>query len=640
MKTPFCLNLFALLCAFLTVTISAGTVIDARRDDSACERRTHVVIDSSTVEIYNATIHGTDARLRLFEMIPLACPDRHTTRALPREPWSRTDIQLRDTRTELSTIVFRRGFFTWVKSQLKWVPWVSTAFGFAKLAQCTWKFASSGSIDDKFGCILGGVALAVGPAYQVMRQIGVALPTAGDHANEVIEMINAIWDEVGISNDMSRRANNPNVSATIAKYQSWTIPGVRHHISGNNVSLWDVARANSTHPITIVHSTNPVFQANHSHVVHLWSSVPSPGSGIPRLHSLVPFPYDSDTTSATTSVAPSELGRRQGSAGSSGSSSGSSGSSSSSSGSSGSGVACTGASIDLGQATDCVTGTGNPIPSGAPTAMYYGFDLYGTKAQIQEFQDDLGTTFDDENGFVPAIEAMAGDIADTNAWDTCGQPETKDSFFARETWREATPWGCAYYGNWITIERDHGHFKAYIRELRAARGIRSPLRCRWNTDINGDHDVPRHGPVTAQITRAQEDAHVKHQPLPNVVTGSTHAVVLKVVLARYTRSITCIATNSHARGTEIAPRGMARFLVRSTMEVRPGEDLNYRSVADLPAILYQSTAGQSAKNGIRGRDLGLLTVGGAKTPSRRVMEFKGIERVAVKGGRWTDDGLV
>jgi hypothetical protein len=51
--------------------------------------------------------------------------------------------------------------------------------------------------------------------------------------------------------------------------------------------------------------------------------------------------------------------------------------------------------------------------------MYYGFDLYGTKAQIQQFQADLGTKFDKENGFEPAIVDMARDIVARQAWDTC-----------------------------------------------------------------------------------------------------------------------------------------------------------------------------------------------------------------------------
>jgi hypothetical protein len=115
LKIYFSLNLLA----FLGATISSATDIHAPRDNSACETRTHVVIDSSTADIYNATLHGSDGHLRLFKMIPLTCTDRSTTRALPREPSSRTDLQLRDNHTELSTIVYRRGFFTWAKSLLK-----------------------------------------------------------------------------------------------------------------------------------------------------------------------------------------------------------------------------------------------------------------------------------------------------------------------------------------------------------------------------------------------------------------------------------------------------------------------------------------------------------------------------------------
>jgi hypothetical protein len=62
--------------------------------------------------------------------------------------------------------------------------------------------------------------------------------------------------------------------------------------------------------------------------------------------------------------------------------------------------------------------------------MYYGFDLYGTKAQVDEFQDDLGSTFDDQNGFVPSIEAMANGIVTANAWDTCVCQMTQNTWIS------------------------------------------------------------------------------------------------------------------------------------------------------------------------------------------------------------------
>jgi hypothetical protein len=397
----------------------------------------HVVIDSSTVEIYNATIHGTDGHLRLFKMIPIACPDRHV-RTLPRKPSSRTDLHLRDTRTELSNIVFRRGFFSWAKSLLKWVPYASTAIGLFGLGECIWEWATKGppSIPGATSCVLGGITTLYGIGGLYQAHVAASLATATTHANFELVDVTRSWAQAGTQTELVRRAANPTFSAAYhALLQNWTLPGARHHASGKDVTLWDVARANSTHPITVLHN-HPALKANHSHAVNVWSSVHNPDSGNPRLHFTVPFSYGSNSTSTSTST-PSELRRRQnglpsgtlGTAATVGTTAAVATSAMHHATTTTLQAALPSGCISLGQAEEC-SRPGSTVPAKAPATMYYGFDLYGTKAEIQEFQADLGTTYDEKNGFEPAIVDMAKDIVARQAWDTCVCEKTQNTWIS------------------------------------------------------------------------------------------------------------------------------------------------------------------------------------------------------------------
>ncbi|KAJ7816179.1 hypothetical protein B0H13DRAFT_2137146 [Mycena leptocephala] len=356
-------------------------------------------------------------------MIPLACPDRHV-RTLPREPSSRTDLQLRDTRTELSNIVFRRGFFSWARSLLKWVPYASTAIGLFGLGECIWSWATNGAtVSGATGCVLGGITTLYGIGGIYQANVAASLATATTNANFELVDVTRSWAAAGTQTDLIRRAENPTFSAAYhALLQNWTLPHARHHTSGKVVTLWDVARANSTHPIT----------ANHSHAVNIWSSVHNPDSGNPRLHFTVAFPHASTGTSASTSTAstatPSGLRRRDNSL-FQGTASRTSTSTSTASTGTPSGLRRDNALITLGTAfTDGITTA--PITSTLLAALpnpsicvslgqAVECSRPGSTAQIQQFQADLGTKFDKENGFEPAIVDMARDIVARQAWDTC-----------------------------------------------------------------------------------------------------------------------------------------------------------------------------------------------------------------------------
>ncbi|KAJ7927747.1 hypothetical protein B0H13DRAFT_1024129 [Mycena leptocephala] len=430
------LNLFVFLGAFLSATISSATAIAGSTASasapasptSVCVPVTHVVIDSSTVEIYNAAIHGTDGHLRLFKMIPLACSDRHV-RTLPREPSSRTDLQLRDTRTELSNIVFRRGFFSWAKSLLKWVPYASTAIGLFGLGECIWEWVAKGiSIPGATFCVLGGITTLIGISGVYQAKVAASLATATSNANFELVDVTRSWAQAGTQTDLVRRAKNPTFSAAYhALLQNSTIPGARHHASGKPVTLWDVARANSTHPITVLHS-HPAFKADHSHTVNVWSSVHNPDSGNPRLHFTVPFPHASNRTSTSTST-PSGLRRRQNSLTALEPTVTERTSKAILPAKTTLQAALPSGCISLGEVKDC-TRPGSTVPPNAPATMYYGLDVHGTKAQIQEFQADLGTTYDKKNGFEPALVDMAKDIVARQAWDTCVCEKTQNTWIS------------------------------------------------------------------------------------------------------------------------------------------------------------------------------------------------------------------
>ncbi|KAK7036349.1 hypothetical protein R3P38DRAFT_2911440 [Favolaschia claudopus] len=364
-----------------------------------CVPVTHVVIDSSTVEIYDAATHGTNPRLRLFNMIPLACPDRHA-RSLPLETSSRTDLQLRDTRTDLSIIVFRRGFLSWAKSLLKWVPYASTAIGLFGLGECIWEWATTGvTVSGATSCVLGGITALYGIGGLAQANAAASLASAEINANFELVDVTRTWAQAGTQTEIVRRSRNPQFAEEYhAMLMNWTLPGAHHHSSGKPITLWDVARANSTHPIT-VHHAHRAFKANHSHAINVWSTMPNLDSGNPRLHFTVPIPHASTDDSSAPSFA---LESRQDPPGGGSMSP------------PGGGVPC----VTIGEAEECVT-PGGSVPPNAPGTMYYGFDLYGKKKEIEEYQADLGDRLDKENGFEPALVDMAEDIVARQAWDKC-----------------------------------------------------------------------------------------------------------------------------------------------------------------------------------------------------------------------------
>ncbi|KAK6981546.1 hypothetical protein R3P38DRAFT_2808025 [Favolaschia claudopus] len=430
--------IFVSLGAILGATISSATVVPelarshsvSNAPDSACLPVAHVVIDSSTVEIYDASIHGTDPHLRLFNMIPLACPERHI-RSLPRSPSSRTDLQLRSTDTSLSTIVFRRGFFSWAKSLLKWVPYASTAIGLFGLGECIWEWVTAGvTISGATSCVLGGITTLYGIGGIYQANVAASLASANINANFELVDVTRTWAQAGTQTEIVRRSRNPKFAEEYhAMLKNWTLPGARHHASGEAVTLWDLAQANHTHPLT-VHHAHRAFKANHSHAVNVWSSMHNFESGSPRLHFAVPIPHapTDDDDASTASMAASNIDKLLPRATTSKNANAGTTQLHATRVSTLQEALPTGCAT-IGEARECVH-PGGSVPSKAPASMYYGFDLYGTKADIEEYQADLGDKFDKENGFEPALVDMAKDIVKRQAWDTCVCEQVKGNFIS------------------------------------------------------------------------------------------------------------------------------------------------------------------------------------------------------------------
>ncbi|KAH8897232.1 hypothetical protein GQ53DRAFT_507245 [Thozetella sp. PMI_491] len=81
-----------------------------------------VVIDSHEIEIYDEVIHGTSKSLRVFDKLSAGCSGnllamRHSDIELS----TRSDVQIRDPETGLSTFLYKRGFLSWARSIFKWV---------------------------------------------------------------------------------------------------------------------------------------------------------------------------------------------------------------------------------------------------------------------------------------------------------------------------------------------------------------------------------------------------------------------------------------------------------------------------------------------------------------------------------------
>ncbi len=157
-----------LLLAFSATGVKSGLVVQivdlAPRD---CSPVQWVVVNSHLNEIYNQTIHGDgspELPLRLFNKLPNGCTGNLLAKkGLEFELSTRNDIQLRDTRTDVSKYLYKRGFFSWAASIWKFTPWAAitgVALGVIGTITCALDWAGA-SLKGKAACIIGKLLLGL-----------------------------------------------------------------------------------------------------------------------------------------------------------------------------------------------------------------------------------------------------------------------------------------------------------------------------------------------------------------------------------------------------------------------------------------------------------------------------------------------
>ncbi|KAH6711943.1 hypothetical protein BKA61DRAFT_677156 [Leptodontidium sp. MPI-SDFR-AT-0119] len=382
-----CVFAFTVSLIALTNLASTGVVVQSvevvPRD---CSPVKWVVISSHEIQIYNETIHGSPKSLRLFDKLPNDCPGniiamkRSELEASPRK-----DIQLRDTRTGLSTFVYKRGFWSVAKSIFKYIPYASAVIGAFDAIDCIVEW-NSNSWAGKTACVLGAVTtvLGVGDAFMAAK-------AAAGLKDELETIADTIWDITQQVTTIHSRSTKRSVNQTLINHlNSIVIPGQKHMHDHSNVTFLHLLIANETHPIDVWHH---LPQFNTSAPVRSWSSIENNGTS-QRIHTMTPLNWFATNTSTTSAADARKLRSRQ---------------------------SCpSGGESETDQTLQiCLYPTLDGVPGGAPTEFYYGFDDYGTPAQIEEFTSDFGGRFSASNGQMEAYVGLAEDIVKDTAWDTC-----------------------------------------------------------------------------------------------------------------------------------------------------------------------------------------------------------------------------
>lgn len=169
-----------------------------------------------------------------------------------------------------------------------------------------------------------------------------------------------------------------------------------YHASNDTMASWEeLQHASSTHPVKLYAHGSFMEKLQDSHgltpnyTLHLWHEESPAENAIRRFHFVTHPPFPSDVIKRQSRCQQFQPPVRE---------------------------------VDLGEgvtACDDEVSTGPDGNPNYPTGWYYGWDTYGTAAQATTWDDDLGTAYPKENGFVPAMEALGFDFAKYNAWDEC-----------------------------------------------------------------------------------------------------------------------------------------------------------------------------------------------------------------------------
>jgi len=375
-------------------------------DVAVCQPTRYVVLDDSSVELYKQEVHGTAITMRTFELMPRSnCYDLYT-KALLAPEWSELTIS---EVTSLSVLA-ERGILSWASSKLFWkiTASVAGAVGSAvSLASCAWDLWKDGVTTGKVACVVGAGLTLLGSVYPLWTSIAKSLETANTAASYVLTTYDNSLDwssSTEASFFASRNGLLQNATTglnTTARRSIDAVPDdlALYHVSNDKpVHGLDVLRANQSHPINIYH-VGRYSTATGGRPVTVWSEFVNATNTV-RIHTSIPFRNSTQSTS-----------KKRGSV------------------SDCAGPGYDWEEIDAGQLEDCYPVDGAPVPN-EHSALYYGWDLYGTQSAINEFNDDMGTTFDQSNDFLTSGQAMMTQYYNDNAWEMCVCQQANNNWVA------------------------------------------------------------------------------------------------------------------------------------------------------------------------------------------------------------------
>ena len=157
-----------------------------------------------------------------------------------------------------------------------------------------------------------------------------------------------------------------------------------HSHNDQQVQLWELFMSNMTHPINVYHHGK--FDTGNT-TVRMWTEATNNTASPIRFHNMLKMPYGNSSYTVGSHGAKSKRCNIE---------------------------------YDVGQDEICEQqGYYGGVPSGAPDQAYFGYDLYGTKNDIDQMEDDFGTTDDGNNGYAQVLLSAGEQIYNSNAWDTC-----------------------------------------------------------------------------------------------------------------------------------------------------------------------------------------------------------------------------
>lgn len=373
-KSSFTMFTLLILLPILTLSVSSASLPFSSKD---CEPTTYVVLGTDNIAPYNEFLHGTSPTLRLFDKMPSATCERTMKFRNAASLSPGVDLQVRDTRT--SVALNNRGIFTWATSLLKYSPFAFLVSGSVSVISCSIQLAklAAGSSQTSLATCLATAALTIiGIAYPSWQVIANSLGAGSASYTDVQELtafaFSGSQDFLYFDKKRSLNISHPKLFEG-SKY-------LFHAADHTPVSAAHILMANATHPL---HVYQHGHVASTNATVRMWPEI---RNSTLRIHSMMDF-HDA-----------SNLRKRE----------------------------CRDSDPGYQEGELCDDDTdGSQLPPGAPTGMYYGYDLYGNAATIDNFEADLGTTYDASNGFAGSLEAMGDNMYSLNAWDMCVCQQTQ-----------------------------------------------------------------------------------------------------------------------------------------------------------------------------------------------------------------------